>query len=613
MRTIEAGGVCMDEVEYHDETLPHVGFTLEARATYRCPLGGGVLADVMGGGKTVTALALIAAGRKRAAEGLPKGSPHQLKATLVVAPPILLQQWDDERKKFTGDKLRSIVIRSPSVLQQVSLEQMRKADLILVVSDLLGVDKKEALDPKDKELYLSHLASVVGLDAELPDMVRYNVRQAGGEPDVFEGIWLPGFGANPYAGTNGRQCDRHAAALFTKRYQDAVDALRQKRFPDSAKGVPLEYFVFERVIVDECHVPICLASSAKDHVNGISTGGESKFEKAALSSNRSSCAVRELLGVSTPDVSKRPLRWRRAVWGLTGTPLLTSATRITELASMCAAAYTCGGSAHWRTMERASLRDVFLRYHEACTSRLYTSHCVQAAQQYIQLAIQRNKADEFVGVECTPEIVAVAVGAAEAPEVWGKSWAVLEESKLEEAAETAAKARSRQAALQQLVGRLQAEDPGCKLVVFSPSGAAFDAARAALERARVPAACVLEGDDAHNQATLHRFTQLRMGVATRDPTDPLILLLSFEHAAGLNLQYVCHHVVLYAPLWAQDTVAAVANEQQAIGRVFRYGQTKNVTVHRLLMKRDGTGAMTVDEHLFALNTNEDTIKAATNI
>ena len=74
----------------------------------------------MGGGKTVTALALIAAGRQRAAQGLPKGSPHQLKATRVVAPPILLQQWDDERKKFTGDKLRSIVIRSPSALKQVT-------------------------------------------------------------------------------------------------------------------------------------------------------------------------------------------------------------------------------------------------------------------------------------------------------------------------------------------------------------------------------------------------------------------------------------------------------------------------------------------------------------
>ena len=92
-----------------------------------------------------------------------------------------------------------------------------------------------------------------------------------------------------------------------------------------------------------------------------------------------------------------------------------------------------------------------------------------------------------------------------------------------------------------------------------------------------------------------------------------MLLLSFENAAGLNLQYVCHHVVLYAPLWAQDTVAAVANEQQAIGRVYRYGQTQQVTVHRMLMQMPGRNGQTVDEHLHAMNTAEATINAATNI
>ena len=73
-------------------------------------------------------------------------------------------------------------------------------------------------------------------------------------------------------------------------------------------------------------------------------------------------------------------------------------------------------------------------------------------------------------------------------------------------------------------------------------------------------------------------------------------LLSFENAAGLNLQYVCHHVVLYAPLWAQDTVAAVANEQQAIGRVYRHGDQR-VTVHRMLMHKEDGNSQTVDEHL----------------
>ena len=53
--------------------------------------------------------------------------------------------------------------------------------------------------------------------------------------------------------------------------------------------------------------------------------------------------------------------------------------RITELASLCGA-YVTGAAAHWRTMERASCRDVFLRYHDAVPSRLYNAACNVAAQ-----------------------------------------------------------------------------------------------------------------------------------------------------------------------------------------------------------------------------------------
>lgn len=62
------------------------------------------------------------------------------------------------------------------------------------------------------------------------------------------------------------------------------------------------------------------------------------------------CAQRELLGIGVPDPARRPLRARRSTWGLTGTPLLSSETRITELAALCGGAYVCGNAAHWRTM-----------------------------------------------------------------------------------------------------------------------------------------------------------------------------------------------------------------------------------------------------------------------
>ena len=42
-----------------------------------------------------------------------------------------------------------------------------------------------------------------------------------------------------------------------------------------------------------------------------------------------------------------------------------------------------------------------------------------------------------------------------------------------------------------------------------------------------------------------------------------------------------HHIVFYAPLWGEDEggVHAAANEQQAIGRVFRIGQVRDALVH----------------------------------
>ena len=54
-----------------------------------------------------------------------------------------------------------------------------------------------------------------------------------------------------------------------------------------------------------------------------------------------------------------------------------------------------------------------------------------------------------------------------------------------------------------------------------------------------------------------------------------------------NTVYTDSDVVLFAPLVSREAVASTAQEQQAIGQtkdrwVYRPGQTKAVTVHRLL-------------------------------
>eukprot|EP00930_Biecheleria_cincta_P048911 TRINITY_DN34167_c0_g1_i1.p1 TRINITY_DN34167_c0_g1~~TRINITY_DN34167_c0_g1_i1.p1 ORF type:complete len:995 (-),score=165.18 TRINITY_DN34167_c0_g1_i1:327-3272(-) len=67
-------------------------------------LRGGLLADKMGYGKTATSIGLISLGRPGTVDRCPRGY-LAAKGTLVICPPRLLQQWEDEFVKFLGDSL----------------------------------------------------------------------------------------------------------------------------------------------------------------------------------------------------------------------------------------------------------------------------------------------------------------------------------------------------------------------------------------------------------------------------------------------------------------------------------------------------------------------------
>ena len=96
--------------------------------------------------------------------------------------------------------------------------------------------------------------------------------------------------------------------------------------------MPLEWFEWERLIVDECHESLVLGQdgaerqAASETLNIDETGKDKELRGAQ----------RELLGIGQ---SKRRNAHPRAQVdvGLTGTPLLSSETRITELAALCAA------------------------------------------------------------------------------------------------------------------------------------------------------------------------------------------------------------------------------------------------------------------------------------
>ena len=70
-----------------------------------------------------------------------KAAPQRSGATLVVAPPHLLSEWDEQRKQFTANKLKSIVIFKAADLLRTSAKELLNADVVIVNLMLLAEEK----------------------------------------------------------------------------------------------------------------------------------------------------------------------------------------------------------------------------------------------------------------------------------------------------------------------------------------------------------------------------------------------------------------------------------------------------------------------------------------
>ena len=260
MLEVDRGNVTFDEVEYSDHTLSSgVGWALNVKATRTHPLRGGVMADAVGAGKTVNAIALIASTAREARAARTKADKHDLThsgATLVVAPIHAVKPvWRQLLNEFTAD-LKCEIVESVADLKALSVARLRSADVVVVACELLcnmlGEGKKSAF------AYQEHLAKQAKTAEAFPSFLseRKQSRLVGNEPDILTGVWVPNTSQDPFGKSAARQEDRDVAALFTVRYNEALEKLRARKFGEGDKGVPIEWFTWERLIID-VSVPAC--------------------------------------------------------------------------------------------------------------------------------------------------------------------------------------------------------------------------------------------------------------------------------------------------------------------------------------------------------------------
>ena len=155
--------------------------------------------------------------------------------------------------------------------------------------------------------------------------------------------------------------------------------------------MPLVYYKFTRIIVDEIHESLCTSKGelkeAQQATQDASTGFFTEKNRRAwhLSERRhstSTCLPRSNI---------------RTNWYLA----LDSSNRVVELANVTGGNYVTGLETHWRKMERESRRDEFLHHKlELMQSREIRKQIYSCSQSFLDVVSCRNKVgDEMKGVE----------------------------------------------------------------------------------------------------------------------------------------------------------------------------------------------------------------------
>lgn len=291
MLSQEATSTPFMEEEVVEALLPNLNWRAEARVQRPVLVRGGIVADEVGYGKTAISLGLISAATE--VNGPPPDAPQAIaethfktKATLIVIPGHLMSQWPREIRKFLGNKVKVVELRTMLQFNKCTVKDFLEADIVLVNFTVLSGDK-----------YFTRLARFSGqpapptgkilnrhFDAIYEDCLkgaeeRVRTLKTSGSASMFEDIESDAR-RNAESSTDVRLGGKKTVykTVSEQSSKETKSKKEQKKKPAKAKAAPtevdpwglkeprvkreykhlrcppLELMLWDRLIVDECHV-----------------------------------------------------------------------------------------------------------------------------------------------------------------------------------------------------------------------------------------------------------------------------------------------------------------------------------------------------------------------